>query len=295
MTDLDFKKQYVVQAITLAANNLRLSSEKIEVVTLLREHLLESEDMFLEIQSMKTITEFSKFAVRLGELYEYISGAAIDFLKISEKFKEQSHNLVRDLSALLDTVTPADFKKIVEKRNDETEVEYSLKKHDTNELVDWSKESKQSSEFVELPEEKQSEEKEKFILGDLKTNVEFDFDNYVFSVLRPIKKFDAFLERLAGGNYKSEELENYYDTFRQNAVLSRKAGLEIITRMHRNLYEALDLIHEGRLDASKENLDLLRACLVVIVAIVREKDVDISDFLAKAEILTQRLNELLEE
>jgi len=40
---------------------------------------------------------------------------------------------------------------------------------------------------------------------------------------------------------------------------------------------------------------LLRACLVVIVAIVREKDVDISDFLAKAEILTQRLNELLEE
>ncbi len=286
MTDTDFKKQYVIQAITFAANNLRLSSEKIEVVTLLRERLATSEDLPAEIQKLKTITEFSKFAVKLGEVYNYISGGVIDFLKVTERFKEHSHSLVRELSTLLDVVTPANFNSLLSKNE---EIFYTLKETNDEELDDIALREKKEYAQEENPFAQQDEEKEKFILGDLKTSTEFDFENYLNSVLKPVKSFDAFLERILQGKYTEEELNEYYDVFRQNASLSLEAGLEIVKTMHVNLYEALCLIRDGQLEITKENIDLMRASMIVIVAIVREKDVDISTFLDKAE----KLNEIL--
>ena len=282
MTNSDFKKQYVIQAITYAANNLRLSSEKIEVVTLLKEKLLRTEDLAGEIQKLKTITEFSKFAVKLGEIYNYISGGIIDFIKITDRFKEHGHLLVRDLSSLLDVVTPANFNDLIA---DKEEISYSLKRHDDEELDEIISYDKSNNSVFSA----QEEEKEKFILGDLKTSAEFDFENYLNAVLKPVKSFDAFLEKMLEGKFTEEELDEYYDVFRQNASLSLDAGLEIVKEMHVNLYEALYFIREGKLEVSRESIDLLRASMVVIVAIVRRKEVDISVFLNKAE----RLNEIL--
>jgi len=282
LTDSDFKKQYVIQAITYAANNLRLSSEKIEVVTLLKEKLLRTEDLAGEIQKLKTITEFSKFAVKLGEIYNYISGGIIDFIKITDRFKEHGHLLVRDLSSLLDVVTPANFNDLIA---DKEEISYSLKRHDDEELDEIISYDKSNNSVFSA----QEEEKEKFILGDLKTSAEFDFENYLNAVLKPVKSFDAFLEKMLEGKFTEEELDEYYDVFRQNASLSLDAGLEIVKEMHVNLYEALYFIREGKLEVSRESIDLLRASMVVIVAIVRRKEVDISVFLNKAE----RLNEIL--
>ncbi len=294
MTNLDFRKQYIIQAIATAANNLRLNSEKIEVVTLLKEYLDRSDDLFSEIQRLKTKTEFSKFAIKLNVLYDYISSNGIDFLKISDKFKEHSHFLVRELSILLDVVTPTYFNELVAEDNEFNEAEESPYSTDVTD-GDLPESTENNDVSAEPLISEQDEEKEKFILGDLKTNTTFDFENYLQNILKPIKSFDNFLERVLGGKYKVEELDEYYDLFRQNAVLSQTVGLEIIKKMHQNLYESLRLIREGQLPVNKRNINLIRASMIVIVAIVREKEVDISSFLKKAEILEEILEQKLKE
>ena len=68
----DFVKQYIVQSISVAANNLRLSTEKIEVVALLRDAIVKSEDVESDIREMKKITELSTLAIRLNEILSYL-------------------------------------------------------------------------------------------------------------------------------------------------------------------------------------------------------------------------------
>lgn len=281
---LDFKKLYILQAITSASNNLRLSSEKIEVVTLLREHLSNVPDLESEINRMKTITEFSKFAVRLSELYIYISSNLIDFNRISEQFKEHSHNLVRELSNLLDVVTPVSFKKIVNSKNSEIQVELKDNNIKAELSFGGSLKNEEDVEKNEIVQENVPEE-------EIVLEPEFNYDNFVQSVLEPIKEFDEFLQALALGKRDNEKLEYYYDIVLRNINLSQQAGLEIVTKMHKIISHALKAIREGDFATSFDNIDALRSCLIVIVAVVRQKDVDISVFLDKAETL----NYLLEE
>jgi len=83
---MDLIKQYIVQSVTAASNNLRLNTHQLEAVGLLRESLLKSDDILSEIEKMKSITELSTLAIRLNEIYNFLSQKRIDFFKISEQF-----------------------------------------------------------------------------------------------------------------------------------------------------------------------------------------------------------------
>jgi hypothetical protein len=56
---MDLLKQYITQTISSASNNLRLSTEKIEVVALLRQAINQSGNLSEDLKKMKTITELS--------------------------------------------------------------------------------------------------------------------------------------------------------------------------------------------------------------------------------------------
>ena len=61
---------------------------------------------------MKTKTELSKFAIKLSEAYKHIDSANIDFLRITDIFKEHSSNLIVELSNVLDQVNVEELKKV---------------------------------------------------------------------------------------------------------------------------------------------------------------------------------------
>ena len=103
---MELIKQYIVQSISAASNNLRLSTEKIEVVALLREIIVKSENLESDIRSMKKVTELSTLAIRLNDIYNYLTQGQIDLFKFSDKFKEHSQYLIKDLSHMLDMVNP---------------------------------------------------------------------------------------------------------------------------------------------------------------------------------------------
>jgi len=265
---MDLIKQYITQCLTAASNNLRLTTHQLEAIGLLRETFLNSEDVENDIRKMKTITELSTLGIRLNEVYNYLITDKIDFLKISDKFKEHSQYLIAEMSHLLEIVSPLLIKKAIKRLRGEAEEEskeinYDLTedKTDSNVLIKNDFESEQESADEE----------------------DVELKNYEEIILKPVKSIDKMLKFLAMNTVSYEELDRNAEIMKMNGDLSKKNGFEIIAEMHRIVSKALVMIKSRELMPGKFVVDSLRACLIVIVAVVRGKDVDITRYLNKAE------------
>lgn len=284
---MDLIRQYIVQCVSAASNNLRLSSEKIEAVAILKEHLGKCQSMETSIQTMKKMTALSKFAIKLDDVYKFISNSKIDFLKISDKFKEHSHYLIRDLSNMLDVVTPNDMKGYVAELNSKTiDVDLSAKQSSSDQLdninVGEKPEPDKKDKFKEEMK-RESELKEQYILEDLNEKKEIDFEEFERLILKPIKQFDSFLKKLEAFNYSQDELQECIEIMEINTELSEKIGFEIITNMQKIFTQALKKIQSEDLSPVPEVVESMRACLIVVVAVVKQKDVNITSYLNRAE------------
>ncbi|MBS3944754.1 MAG: hypothetical protein KGZ42_04600 [Melioribacter sp.] len=276
---MDIAKQYIVQCINTAANNLRLSSEKIETVAIIRERLNSAENLFEELKNFKKITELSKLGIKLNEFYNFIETGKIDFLKLSDKFKEHSFNLVRELNYVLDVLTPQMMRNLFQ-RLDDNPIKVDLtKRNKSDENISVS-----SDEESNFPKRSRADElKEAFIFEELNKDDAFNFESYEERVLRPVKELDSFLNRVQRYDYTENEMNSFVKTINDNALLSQKVGFEVLSNMHKIFASGLDLIHQKKIAPSPNVIESLRSCLIVIVAVVRGKEVDITNYLNRAE------------
>lgn len=276
---MDIAKQYIVQCINSAANNLRLSSEKIETVAIIRERLNSAENLFEELKNFKKITELSKLGIKLNEFYNFIETGKIDFLKLSDKFKEHSFNLVRELNYVLDILTPQMTRNLFQ-RLDDNPIKVDLtkrNKNDENITISIDEESN-------FPKRSRADElKEAFIFEELNKDDAFNFESYEERVLRPVKELDSFLNRVQRYDYTENEMNSFIKTINDNALLSQKVGFEVLSNMHRIFASGLELINQKKIAPSPNVIESLRSCLIVIVAVVRGKEVDITNYLNRAE------------
>lgn len=278
---MDLIKQYIVQSINIAANNLRLNNQQIEVVALLKQTISKSENLSDDLINMKKITELSMLAIRLNEIYNSLSQNPIDLLKISDQFKEHSRYLIKDLGHMLDITTPIAFKSAIEKLNNAI----VFPKEEIK--VDLSKRIPMEEPFIKSETE---EIKEKIIFSDdIENEDEEIIQKFEPTILGPIKPLDNLLKKISNNEIDHEELIKFAQIMEDNAVLSRKIGFEILSGMHRIVSKALILIKNRELMPGKEVIENLRACLIVIVAVVRGKDVDINNYLNKAEDFGNKL------
>ncbi|MBU1101402.1 MAG: hypothetical protein KKA84_13455 [Bacteroidetes bacterium] len=265
--------EYISQSILCASNNLRLSSEKIESVTLFRKYIETEPEISAVLLLMKQKTELSKLAVKLSALHVYISKDRIDFINLSERFKEHCHHITPELGAFLDITTPSIVKTIVA------------------ELVEKRKKHQVDDEVVNTTQEMVSGVGgEDFLKDDQIEKTEFSFEDYEEKILTPIKSFDSFLSKLPSLNYTEKEIMEKMDLVKLNADLSMKIGFDILSEMHDTFFKSLKMIHEKKLVPTKEIIESMRACLIVVVAVVRRKDVDISKYLKRAEAFGRNLN-----
>ncbi|GIK22903.1 MAG: hypothetical protein PHY57_00345 [Ignavibacterium sp.] len=272
---MDLIKNYINQSISIAANNLRLNNQQIEVVALLKETISKSDKLSDDLINMKKITELSTLAIRLNDIYNSLTQNPIDFLKMSDQFKEHSRFLIKDLGHMLDVCTPVIFKSAIEKlkgidKDSKEEIRVDLSKRV------YDDEPFERSETDEIKEEIIFEEAEE-------TETEEIIQNFESIILSPIKPLDNLLKKLSDNDVEYEELIKFSKIMDENASLSRKIGFEILSGMHRIVSKALILIKNRDLMPGKEVIESLRACLIVIVAVVRGKDVDINNYLNKAE------------
>lgn len=278
---MDLIKHYINQSITIAANNLRLNNQQIEVVALLKEAINKSDNLSDDLINMKRITELSTLAIRLNEIYNSLTQNQIDFLKISDQFKEHSRYLIKDLGRMLDISTPQTFKAAIEK------LKGSIVFPKEEIKIDLSKRVPDDEPFVQVNSD---DIKEEIIFNeDFKNDDEELIQNFEPTILNPIKPLDNVLKKISNNEIDYEELIKYSKIMDENADLSRKIGFEILSGMHRIISKALILIKNRELMPGKDVIESLRACLIVIVAVVRGKDVDINNYLNKAEEFGNKL------
>jgi len=276
---LDLAKQYIIQCIVAAANNLRLSSEKIETVAILRERLNNCESLSEEIKNFKKITELSKLGIKLGDLQNFIDNGKIEFVKLSDKFKEHSYGLVKELNGVLDIFTPQATRMSFQKF-DISGLNIDL----TNQKINSFDTIVQSPPEIELPRRSRADElREAIIFEELNKENDFNFENFEEKVLRPVKELDPFLNRVLKYEYTENEINSHIKIMFENAELSKKVGFEILSNMHSIFAKGLELINQKKIAPSSNVVESLRACLIVIVAVVRGKEVDITNYLTRAE------------
>ena len=279
---MDLAKQYIIQCIVSASNNLRLSSEKIETVAIIRERLNNTENLKDEIQNFKKLTELSKLGIKLGELQSFIENGKIDFAKLSDQFKEHSYNLVKEINYVLDILTPQMMRNLFSK-NEEVSIDVDF----TNKSLNSEAEEKLNnavSKEINIPKRSRADElKEAYIFEELNKEDSFSFEQYEAKVLRPVKELDSFLNRVQRFDYTENEMNNYIRSMNENAELSEKVGFEVLSNMHKIFAEGLNLINQKKIAPGEKVIDSMRACLIVIVAVVRGKEVDITNYLNKAE------------
>ena len=267
---MDLVKVYLIQSITSAANNLRLNAQQIEVVGLLRETITNCEDVGEEFLRMKKTTELSKLAIRLSEIHSFLTLGKVDFVKISEQFREHSRYLIRDLNQFLENVSPQVYKDAFNKINNGDSRIIDV------ELVD---RSNLAGQILVNQDENQNKTD---IANDLKKpmNSLIDFEK---KILEPIKSLDEILKGLATGKMNHKELNNYSEIMEDNAALSNQRGFKVLAKMHMIVASAFSDIVTGSLIVDKTVIEALRACLIVIVAVVKKKEVDVSGYLNRSE------------
>jgi hypothetical protein len=283
---MDIVKQYLVQCISTAANNLRLNSQKIEIVAMLRDIIIKSDDLEGDIRNMKKITELSMLAIRFNEIYTYLSQPQIDLFKFSEKIKEHSSILIKDMSHMLDIVSPDSFKHAIEKFR-------PLVKEEKNNIVIHAPEPVNNSIKVDLSKRKPNTDifekseneiiKEKIIMDEENDSEDLFFQNYESEILKPIRSIDLLLKQISSNEVAEEEIDRWAKLMKINGDLSAKIGFEIIANMHRILSRAFTLIGTKELVPKPEVIESMRASLIVIVAVVKGKEVDITNYLNRAE------------
>ncbi|MBL1213592.1 MAG: hypothetical protein HND52_09560 [Ignavibacteriae bacterium] len=289
---MDLKKEYINQALTTASHNLRLTSEKIEVVAILKEYISKNNNVSDSIVEMKKITELSKFAIKLGDVNNYINSDKIDFIKLSEKFKEQSHNLIIELSSVLDKVTPDHLRELLDRTNKQIEEESF--DSEPEEESDVNGEIKNDDYELEEENYKSASDilKESIIMEDLPEKVEqFDFKDFEDSILKPIREMDGFLDRLSLNDYNDNEISEHIFMASKNAASSKEIGFDILSNMNSTIAAALTLVKDKKIKPDNNTVENLRACLIVVVAVVRGKDVDITDYLNRAEKFGKEITE----
>ena len=270
---MDLIKQYIAQSLTAASNNLRLTNHQLESLGLLREVLLKSDDLAADIDKMKTITELSTLAIRLNEIYNYLSHGKIDFFKFSDQFKEHSQYLINDLTQLLGIDNPALIKDAINKlsgvkdKKESAEIEVILSEDKTDPNTFAVNENGSHGDI----NEKSAEDEKDF------------FKSYEKLILKPIKPIENMLKKFANNEINYEDLSHFAEIMKTQVEVSEKNGFEIISNMQRIIYKALMMIKSRKLMPGKDVIESMRACLIVIVAVVRGKDVDITNYLNKAE------------
>ena len=209
---MDLVKVYLIQSITTAANNLRLNAQQIEVVGLLRETVVNSKDLGAELLLMKKTTELSKLAIRLSEIHSFLTQGKIDFVKISEQFREHSRYLIRDLNQFLENVSPKIYKDAFNKIKNGQTTAIDVELVDRSNLAGEIMITNISNTDENIIEEKRTNSKSIM-----------DFEKRILS---PVKSVDDFLKKMSSGNVSEKEFMNYYELMKEHSLLATSQGFQ---------------------------------------------------------------------
>lgn len=283
--NIELQKIYLVQCLNYAASYLRLNKPQLDTLNYMCNFLNDSEELFEVIVFFSKVTELSSLSIRLKEIYNFITYGKIDYSKISETFKKQANDLIQELNSALKCLSTDRMKEIVHAKDVLFESET-----DENAQVE--------SEKTEALTTNKDEYENNY---DNKIKVEYnDSDNSAFKLfemqlVEEVKCFDIILQKLYQNEIDLIEIKDCIskvDDMKENCL---KFGLETVAEMHEIFQNSLSLILKNTIPVTKELIESMRSCLIVIVAVVRNKNIDIAYYYSRTEILSKQINYYFEK
>ncbi len=109
----------------------------------------------------------------------------------------------------------------------------------------------------------------------------FSTSGDIDEILNLVREIDDYLVLCAKGEISTDEKEKFIEIINRTNALLNNFDSELVNEMKNILYELFnEVIQRG--EAKPEEIEAMRACLIVIVAKVKNKDVDVSQFVELA-------------
>jgi hypothetical protein len=210
----------------------------------------------------------------------------VDFQKLSDKFREHSQYLIKDISQMLDSVSPASFRILLDKIRSNYEQDSSEKKEEAAFTIPSIDIHEEVPEEFPVKEEENKEGKN--------GNIESE-KNFKEKILQPIRHIDEFLKIIASGSWDEASIDNYLTILKENGIISSHEGYRTVADMHDKIYNAFKLFKSGGLKPTRDVMESLRACLIVIVTLIRNKEVDIKSYLNLAEEFGKKIETIKQD
>lgn len=269
MSENHIVKEYLLQCVNQASGHLKLTAEKIEMIGILREEISGCSNLDCYIKEMKKVTELAKLALKFTEIVNFVNNNKIEYATISEKFRQHSYNLVKELSVTLDVKSSLIFRSYINRVKES---------YGQNCISKTEQMPAGESDFSD-------ERKENLLLHEESEPEQITFYKFEEMVTKPISPLDNSLKNLLQNEIKPDELKYFGNLMKRNWIVSKNFDSQIISNMHEIVGKTLFLISENILQPNRQIVDALRACLIVIVALIKDKEIDISVYLRKAEEL----------
>lgn len=288
---MDYRKEYLLQLLTSCSNRLRLDTAKLELIVLLKEEITKNEEPEDLFRKMKRITEFAKLAIKLNECYQYISSGKIDYQNISRQFSSHIDSLLRDLSPFLDSLSGVRFKEAMLRLTEPQSKGMQKESGGYTPVIDFSAPKGQRilNAFDFQKQEPPAKEPEPEEETPEPVEELLDFAKFESAVMAPIRDLDELLKKMANAEMPRGDISYYSQVMFTNHNLAVKFKSDTVARMHKTVSKALLLIRDGVMKPEKETIESIRACLIVIVAVVRNKDIDFKVYLDNAERFSSEL------
>ncbi|MBU2445621.1 MAG: hypothetical protein KJ666_08625 [Bacteroidetes bacterium] len=124
-----------------------------------------------------------------------------------------------------------------------------------------------------------------------KTEEELFFE-FETNLLENIKELDDYLGKISTSTYNEKREEELITQAYKSLTTAEGLGHEVIAKMIRTYWAALLAIRDKKLAATKNEAELIRSTLIIIVALIKDKDIELEPYWENHNYLVNKLTDL---
>jgi hypothetical protein len=118
------------------------------------------------------------------------------------------------------------------------------------------------------------------------------FYEFESNLLQNIKELDDYLGKMNTSSYNEKKGDELITQAYKNLTTAEALGHEVIAKMIKTYWAALLAMRDNKLPATKNEAELIRSTLIIIVALIKDKDIELEPYWENHNYLVNKLTDL---
>ncbi len=118
------------------------------------------------------------------------------------------------------------------------------------------------------------------------------FYEFETDLVNNIKELDDYLGKITLSSYDEKKEEELITQAYKSLLTAEALGHEVIAKMIKTYWAALLAIRDKKLPSTKNEAELIRSTLIIIVALVKDKDIELESYWDNHNYLVKKLKDL---